>query len=71
MSYIKVNSKRHEKYKSSRNLIQLVTISNIFALDVVQYCQHYQLCQKTFLLENLQQSFNMLEIVKTSYIDKD
>ena len=44
MSYIKVNSKRHEKYKSSRNLIQLVTISNIFTLEGVQYYQHCQLC---------------------------
>ena len=38
------NSKYHDKCKLALKLIQLSTVSNLFPIEIVQKCQHYQLC---------------------------
>ena len=43
-NYINFKSVHCDKYKSAKILIQLETVSNVFTLEVVQKCQHCQLC---------------------------
>ena len=42
--YVYFDSKYDVKCKFASTFIQLVTIINLFLFEVVQKCQHYQLC---------------------------
>ena len=44
VSYTYPDSKYHVKGKFTLAFIQLATITNLFPLEVVQKCQHCQLC---------------------------
>ena len=42
--HINYNSKHHGKCKFAFKLIRFLNVSNLFTLEVVQKCQHCQLC---------------------------
>ena len=42
--HINYNSKHHGKCKFGFKCIRFLTVSNLFTLEVVQKCQHCQLC---------------------------
>ena len=44
ISHLNFNSKHYGVCKFTLKLIPLVTISNLFSLEVVPKCQHCQLC---------------------------
>ena len=44
ISHFDFNSEYHDKCKSALKLIKILTVSNLFSLEVVQKCQHCQLC---------------------------
>ena len=49
INHLYFNLKHHDKCKVTLKLILLVTTSNLFSLEVVQKCQHYQLCGKNLI----------------------
>ena len=44
INHFNFNSKHYEKCKFALKLIEFLTVSNLFKLEVVQKCQHCQLC---------------------------
>ena len=44
ISHLNFNSKLLDKCKFALKLIPVITISNLFSLEVAQKCQHWQLC---------------------------
>ena len=44
ISYLNFNLKYHDKYTFVVKLISLANTCNLFSLEVVQKCQHCQLC---------------------------
>ena len=44
ISHFNFNSKHHDESKFTLTFISLVTTSNLFPLEIVQKCQHWQLC---------------------------
>ena len=44
INHFSFNSKHYKKCKFTLKLIGLLTVSNLFPLEVVQKCQHCQLC---------------------------
>ena len=44
VGHLTFHLKHHDKCKFAVKLIPLVITSNIFPLEIVQKCQHYQLC---------------------------
>ena len=44
ISHLNINSKHHDKCKFALEFIAILTTLNFFSLEVVQKCQHGQLC---------------------------
>ena len=60
--HINSNSKHHGKCKFAFKLIRFLTVLNLFTLEVVQKCQHCQLC---VLRENWSQNSNTFNASQT------
>ena len=43
-SHLNFNSKHLDKCKFALKLIPIITVSNLFSVEVAQKCQHCQLC---------------------------
>ena len=70
-SYMNFKSIHHDRYEFTKRLMQLVGASNLFALEVVQKCQHCQLCVLQFYVI-YQNTHNLLPpIIKGSYLQTD